>query len=44
VLGGFPHFGAGCAPADFASGGTTIRAEPCRDVLDIAFPEEEARC
>jgi dienelactone hydrolase len=25
----FPHFGAGCARADFTSGGTTIRAERC---------------
>jgi dienelactone hydrolase len=30
VLGGFPHFGAGCARADFASGGAPIRAELCR--------------
>ena len=29
MLGGFPHFGAGCARADFASGGTPIRAELC---------------
>jgi dienelactone hydrolase len=29
VLGGFPHFGAGCARADFASGGAPIRAELC---------------
>jgi dienelactone hydrolase len=25
----FPHFGAGCVRADFASGGQTIRAERC---------------
>jgi dienelactone hydrolase len=25
----FPHFGAGCARADFRSGGATIRAERC---------------
>jgi len=25
----FPHFGAGCARADFRSGGTTVRAERC---------------
>ena len=28
--GGFPRFGAGCARDDFASGGTTVRAEFCR--------------
>jgi len=26
---GFPHFGSGCARADFRSGGTTVRAERC---------------
>jgi dienelactone hydrolase len=26
---GFPHFGAGCARADFRSGGATVRAERC---------------
>jgi dienelactone hydrolase len=28
--GGFPSFGPGCARADFASAGTTVRAELCR--------------
>ena len=26
---GFPHFGAGCARADFRSGGTVVRSERC---------------
>ena len=30
MLGGFPHFGAGCVRADFPSGGAPIRAELCR--------------
>ena len=29
TAGGFPRFGAGCARADFTSGGTTVRAERC---------------
>jgi dienelactone hydrolase len=29
VLGGFPHFGAGCTRADFPSGGAPIRGELC---------------
>jgi dienelactone hydrolase len=30
----FPHFGAGCARADYASSGQTIRAEYCRASAD----------
>jgi dienelactone hydrolase len=34
TAGGFPRFGSGCTREDFASSGTTVRAELCRQAGD----------
>src|SRR5579859_1917774 len=36
AAGGFPHFGPGCARADFTSGNTKVGAELCRATHGVA--------